>query len=78
MPSDETLAERVREALPPAADLGERKMFGGPAFLLGGHMFCGGVHDELTVRLGQDGAAEALRHPGVRPMDFTGRPMKST
>lgn len=40
-------------------------------------MFCGGVHDELMVRLGQDGAAEALRHPGVRPMDFTGRPMKS-
>ncbi|KUL24771.1 TfoX/Sxy family protein [Streptomyces regalis] len=77
MPYDEALAERVRGALPPVADLDERKMFGGLAFLLGGHMFCGVVHDELMVRLGPDGVIEALRRPGVRPMDFTGRTMKS-
>ncbi|MBC2904805.1 TfoX/Sxy family protein [Streptomyces cupreus] len=77
MPYDETLAQRVREALPPAPDLGERKMFGGLAFLLGGHMFCGVVRDELMVRLGEEGAVEALQLPGVRPMDFTGRPVKS-
>jgi hypothetical protein len=29
------------------------------------------------LRLGADGAAEALREPHTREMDFTGRPMKS-
>ena len=27
------------------------------------------------LRLGPDGADEALEHPHVRPMDFTGKPM---
>jgi hypothetical protein len=51
-------------------------MFGGLAFMLGGHMFCGVVQDSLMVRLGPDGADRALDRPHVRPMDFTGRPMK--
>ena len=54
----------------------ERQMFGGLAFMLGGHMFCGVVKDTLMVRLGPDGADRALDQPHVRPMDFTGRPMK--
>ncbi|MBT2391858.1 TfoX/Sxy family protein [Streptomyces sp. ISL-1] len=77
MPYDEDLAERVRETLPPADEVSERKMFGGLAFLLGGHMFCGVVHNDLMIRLGPDGATDALERPGVRPMDFTGRTMKS-
>ena len=28
------------------------------------------------LRLGNDAAAAALREPNVRPMDFTGRPMR--
>ena len=55
----------------------ERQMFGGLAFMLGGYMFCGVVKDTLMVRLGPEGARHALREPHVRPMDFTGRPMKS-
>jgi hypothetical protein len=54
----------------------ERQMFGGLAFMLGGHMFCGVVRDTLMVRLGPDRADRALDRPHVRPMDFTGRPMK--
>ena len=50
-------------------------MFGGLAFMLGGHMFCGVVKDALMVRLGPEGADRALDRPHVRPMDFTGRPM---
>ena len=77
MAYDEELAERVRDAV---EDLGvpvtERKMFGGLAFMLRGHMFTGIVGDDLMVRLGADGAAEALRRRHVREMDFTGRPMK--
>ncbi len=38
----------------------ERQMFGGRAFLLAGHMFCGVVKDTLMVRLGPEGAGRAL------------------
>ena len=51
-------------------------MFGGIAFMIKGHMCCGVLNDELVLRLGQVGAREALTEPHVRPMDFTGRPMK--
>ena len=73
---DEDLASRVRAVLPPAEAVTERQMFGGLAFMLGGHMFCGVVQDTLMIRLGPDGADRALKRPHVRPMDFTGRPMK--
>jgi TfoX/Sxy family transcriptional regulator of competence genes len=74
---DEDLADRVRAVLPPGAAVTERQMFGGLAFLLGGHMFCGVVKDSLMVRLGPQDADRALDQPHVRPMDFTGRPMRS-
>jgi TfoX/Sxy family transcriptional regulator of competence genes len=72
---DEDLADRVRALVPPGDAVTERQMFGGLAFMLGGHMFCGVVKDTLMVRLGPDGADRALDQPHVRPMDFTGRPM---
>jgi len=76
MAYDERLAERIRGVLRGRAGLEERKMFGGLAFLLGGRMFCGIVKDQLMVRVGPQRHDEALRHPHVRPMDFTGRPMR--
>jgi TfoX/Sxy family transcriptional regulator of competence genes len=76
MAYDEELAGRVRAVLPAAEAVTERQMFGGLAFMLGGHMSCGVVKDTLMVRLGPDGADRALDRPHVRPMDFTGRPMK--
>jgi hypothetical protein len=54
----------------------EQQMFGGLAFMIGGHMACGDVNDTLMVRLGPEAAGRALGQPHVRPMDFTGRPMK--
>ena len=75
MAYDEDLADRVRAVLPRGAAVTERQMFGGLAFMLGGHMFCGVVKDALMVRLGPEGADRALDRPHVRPMDFTGRPM---
>jgi hypothetical protein len=72
---DENLAERVRDAMGVEPGLTERKMFGGIAFMLEGHMFCGIVGDDLMLRLGAEGADAALERPHVRPMDFTGRPM---
>ncbi len=76
MAYDEDLAGRLRAVLPPAEAVTERQMFGGLAFMLGGHMFCGVVKDTLVLRLGPDGAGRALHRPHVRPVDFTGRPMK--
>ena len=77
MAYDENLADRVRELLAGEAGFSERKMFGGLAFVLDGHMCCGVVGDDLMLRLGPDGADAALEGPHVRPMDFTGRPMTS-
>jgi len=73
---DEVLADRVREILGARAELSERRMFGGIAFMLAGNMCCGVVGENLMVRLGDDGEA-ALAEPHTRPMDFTGKPMKS-
>jgi len=76
MSYDEGLAERIRQVLGPRDDIEERKMFGGLAFLRGGRMFCGIASGDLMVRVGPDAYEKALGKPHVRPMDFTGRPLK--
>ncbi len=75
MTYDEDLAHRLRAALPTEGVVTERKMFGGLAFMLDGHMLCGVMKESVMLRLGPDAAERALNHPRVRPMDFTGRPM---
>ena len=75
MAYDERLAVRIRSVLAGMNGVSERKMFGGLAVLVDGNMACGVIGDELMLRLGRDGAEEALLRPNVRPMDFTGRPM---
>src|SRR3974377_107329 len=64
MAYDEDLAARVRVVLPAGAAVTERQMFGGLAFMLGGHMFCGVVKDTLMWRLARPPAAGA---PTVTP-----------
>jgi TfoX/Sxy family transcriptional regulator of competence genes len=77
MAYDEKLADRVRAILGDYADIRERKMFGGLTFLVAGHMCCGIVGETLMLRLNEDLADRAVKKPHVRPMDFTGRPMKN-
>ena len=77
MAYDEDLADRARAVMPADAEVTERKMFGGLAFLLEGHMFAGIVGTELMVRIGSEAAERALELDHVREMDFTGRPMKN-
>jgi len=74
---NEQLADRVRELMSAHADVSERKMFGGIAFMVAGNMACGILGDELIVRLGDEDGEKALAEDGVRPFDFTRRPMKS-
>jgi TfoX/Sxy family transcriptional regulator of competence genes len=76
MAYDEDLAERVREVLAARSDVSERKMFGGIAFMVAGNMACGVLGEELIVRLGDEEGEKALAEDGVRPFDFTGKPMK--
>jgi TfoX/Sxy family transcriptional regulator of competence genes len=77
MAFDEQLAQRVRDVLADVPDVSERPTFGGLAFLVGGHTARGIVAGDLMLRLGEAGADAALDHPHARPMDFTGRPMRT-
>ncbi len=76
MAYDEHLAERVRATLKRRRGLSEKKMFGGLAFMVNGHMACGVIGEDLMVRVGPEAYEAALKKAGARPMDFTGRPMK--
>lgn len=81
MSFDPDLARRVREYFASAAGvhgcaIAERPMFGGLAFMLDGKMCCGILNNDLVVRVGPERQDELLALPHVRPMDFTGRPMK--
>lgn len=77
MAFDLELAEKVRDYFQGFDGFSERKMFGGVAFLLRGNMCCGVLGSYLMLRLGNEGAAQALEMPHTRPMDFTGKPMAS-
>lgn len=74
MAVDEQLADRVRDALPP--DATEKRMFGGLSFLLGGNLAVAVGGDELMVRVGLHGIAEALTLPGARPCVMGERTMR--
>jgi len=76
MPYDEGLAERIRYTLGTRPDVTGKRMFGGLAFLLDGKMSCGIVKYELMVWVGPNRYEASLYKVYVRPMDFTGRPMK--
>ncbi|MEO6325678.1 MAG: TfoX/Sxy family protein [Thermoanaerobaculia bacterium] len=72
----EGLAERIRRTLQVRDAVVERKMFGGIAFMVAGSMACGVVGRDLMVRVGPERYDRALERPHVRPMDFTGRPLR--
>lgn len=77
MAYDLGLADRIRVVLGHLGDFAERKMFGGLCFLVNGRMCCGIVKSDLMLRLTPVTAVAALREPHTRPMDFTGKPMRS-
>ena len=77
MPYDPGLADRVCSALKRTTAFEQKKMFGGVAYMVNGKMCCGVVKQDLVLRLGAEGAASALARRHTRPMDFTGKPMKS-
>jgi hypothetical protein len=76
MAFDETLADRIRDALARTKNVEERKMFGCVCFLLDGNALVGVWKDRLIARLGPAEGEAALREPHVRAFDITGRPMR--
>lgn len=76
MAYDEGVAQRLREVFADRADVVEKKMFGGIAFMVSGNMCCGVLGEELMARVGPEQYEQALKQPYVRKMDFTGKPLK--
>src|SRR4051794_16552780 len=75
MAYDEELAARIRELLLDEDDVGEKKMFGGLAFMLAGHMaVAASGHGGVLVRVDPE-RSERYLGPGVEPMEMRGRSM---
>lgn len=76
MAYDERLAGRIREELVHLAQVEEKAMFGGLAFMVNGKMCVGIIKDDLMCRIAPELEMELLEKKGARQMDFTGKPMK--
>lgn len=73
---NEGLAGRLRKAFIGRKNVAEKRMFGGVCFLLPGNMLCGTGKADFMFRVGKDQDAGALKQPGARPIDITGKVMK--
>ena len=77
MPYDEDLADRLRELLAGESGVIEKRMFGGLAFLVGGHMAVGASgRGGLMVRVDPEETARLVGRPHVEPFEMRGRPVK--
>ncbi|WP_350288835.1 TfoX/Sxy family protein [uncultured Croceitalea sp.] len=77
MAYSEELVVRIRAALKSfPEEFTEKKMFGGIAFLYHGKMTVGAINNDLMVRIHSSKIDSELIKEYVRPMDFTGKPMK--
>ena len=76
MAYDEDLADRIRAEVAGEKNLTEMKMFGGLAFLIGGHMaVAASGQGGLMLRCDPDESAELVKEPGVSRMEMRGREM---
>lgn len=74
MSYDEELAARVRELVQEHGPAEEKRMFGGLAFLLGGHLAVCASHDGgLLVRTDGSETDTLLQQDHVEPMEMGGR-----
>jgi len=73
---DEDLADRIR-ALIAVEDVVEKRMFGGLAFLVGGHMaVAASGQGGLMVRTEPEETDALLAEPHAQPFEMRGRPMQ--
>jgi TfoX/Sxy family transcriptional regulator of competence genes len=77
MASDEDLANRIRELIAAEDRLTEQRMFGGLAFLIGGHMAVGvSGQGGLMVRVAPEETDALVAEPHARPFEMRGRPLR--
>src|SRR3954462_2245964 len=76
MAYDEDLANRIRELLATEKGVTEKKMFGGLAFLVGGHMaVAASGQGGLMVRVDPEETEALLAEPGAQRFGMRGRAM---
>ena len=76
MAADEVLVNRLRDLVGSAPDVAEQRMFGGVAFLAGGHLaVAASGQGGLMVRVDPADTDELVARPGVRPFEMRGRPL---
>ena len=76
MPYDEDLVNRLREQLAGEDAVTEKRMFGGLAFLLHGHMSVSASRTGgLLARIDPDDTEEAIARPHASRMEMGGRTM---
>lgn len=74
---DEELADRLRELMAAEPSVREQKMFGGLAFLIGGHMaVAASGQGGLLVRVDPGEADAFIATSNAEPMEMGGRAMK--
>lgn len=77
MSYDQSLANRVeRHFTANNIAFETKRMMGGLTFMVKGKMCVGVETNRLMARIDPATEPEALRRPGAKPMDFTGRPMR--
>lgn len=77
MAYDEGLANRIRELIAGEGDVTEQRMFGGLAFLVGGHMsVAASGRGGLMVRVDPGDTAALLRKPHAGPFEMRGRALE--
>lgn len=76
MAYDEDLAERLREIVAGERGVTEKKMFGGLAFLINGHMSVSASgKGGLMLRVDPARTAELLARPKAEPFEMRGKSM---
>jgi TfoX/Sxy family transcriptional regulator of competence genes len=74
---DEDLADRIRELVAEGEGVTERKMFGGLAFLIGGHMAVSASgRGGLLLHVDRAETDELLAKPHAQPFEMRGRVME--
>ena len=76
MAYDEDLADRIRAVIGAEPGITEKKMFGGLAFLVGGHMaVAASGQGGLLLRVAPDETDALLERPHAGPFEMRGRAM---
>ena len=76
MPYDADLVDRVREILASRSGIVEKRMFGGVAFMVDGHMAVGASSKGgLMLRVDPAQTEALLADPRAEPFEMRGRPM---